>query len=97
MNHHDAEIADVVLVLDCQGQEAVDRAMAGLKAIGLEIVDTNPDEGVIEGSIEAAKVHDLKTVAGVSYVRSVFTYTAEFPKGDTGDQDPDEGQPERED
>lgn len=97
MNHHDAEIADVVLVLDCQGQGAIDDAMAGLKAIGLEIVDTNPDEGVIEGSIEAAKVHDLKTISGVSYVRSVFTYTADFPKGDPRDKDDDEGQDERED
>jgi len=97
MNHHDAEIADVVLVLDCQGQEAVDEAMGRLKALGLEVVDANPEEGVIEGSIDAAKVHELKGVPGVSYVRSVFTYTADFPKGDPRDKDDDEGQYERED
>ena len=87
MNHHDAEIADVVIVLNQQGQEPLDAAIGRLKALGLEIVDTNPDEGVVEGSIDADKVHDLKKVPGVSYVRSVFTYTADYPPGDPRDKD----------
>jgi hypothetical protein len=97
MNHHDAEIADVVIVLSDQGQVPLDDAIDRLKAVGLEIVDTNPDEGVVEGSIQADKVHDLKKVPGVSYVRSVFTYTADYPEGDPRDQDECEGQCERDD
>jgi hypothetical protein len=97
MNHHDAEIADVVLVLDCQGQDAINDAIGLLKALGLEVGDTTPEEGVIEGSIDAAKVHELKSVPGVSYVRSVFTYSADYPTGDPRDKDVDEGQYERED
>jgi hypothetical protein len=98
MNHHDAEIADVVIVLNDQGQDSIDQAIGRCKACGLEVVDTNPDEGVIEGSIDAGKVHDLKSVPGVSYVRSVFTYTADYPEGDPRDQDGcGEGQCERDD
>ena len=97
MNHHDAEIADVVIVLSDRGQEPLDDAIGRLKAAGLEIVDTNADEGVVEGSIDADKVHDLKKVPGVSYVRSVFTYTADYPVGDPRNKDEDEGQCERDD
>ena len=95
MNHHDAEITDVVVVLDCKEQDPIDKAVEQLKGLGMEVVDVNVDEGVIEGSIESARVHDIKSVQGVCYVRSVFTYTADFPVGDPRDKDlkPDE-QPE---
>ena len=97
MNHHDAEIADVIIVLSGQGQQEVDAATAKLKEFGLEVVDVNADEGVIEGSCDANQVHHLKAVPGVSYVRSVFTYTADYPPGDPRDQDGPDTQPERED
>lgn len=97
MNHHDAEIADVVIVLNDPGQDSINQAISRCKDCGLEVVDTNPDEGVIEGNIDANKVHDLKNVPGVSYVRSVFTYTADYPTGDPRDQDGCEGECERDD
>jgi|SRR5579859_2286841 len=87
MNHHDAEITDVVVVLDGQGSKSIDSAIASLKGLGLEVSNVNNDEGVIEGSIDTSKVHDLKAVAGVCYVRSVFTYTADYPVGDPRDKD----------
>ena len=87
MNHHDAEITDVVVVFDCKGQEAVEAAMTRLKEMGLSISDVNHDEGVVEGSIESERVPQLKTVPGVAYVRSVFTYTADYPVGDPRDKD----------
>jgi hypothetical protein len=92
MNHHDEEITDVVVVLDCKGQVAIDKAVEQLKGMGMEVIDVNVDEGVIEGSVESARVPDLKKVDGVCYVRSVFTYTADFPVGDPRDKDkaPDE-------
>lgn len=87
MNHHDAEITDVVVVLDNQGQKSMDDSLGRLKTAGLEVADVNVDEGVVEGSIDAGRVHDLKNIPGVCYVRSVFTYTADFPAGDPRDQD----------
>ena len=87
MNHHDAEITDVVVVLDGQGSKSIDAAIASLKKLGLEVSTVNNNEGVIEGSIDTAKVHDLKAVPGVCYVRSVFTYTADYPAGDPRDKD----------
>lgn len=87
MNHHDAEISEVVVVLDCKGQEAADGALGKLKEIGLIVSNINPDEGVIEGCIESTCVQDLKFVPGVCYVRSVFSYTADYPPGDPRDKD----------
>ena len=87
MNHQDAEITDVVVVLDGDGVKAIDSAVEKFKGMGMEICSVNNEGGVIEGSIDTAKVHDLKSVPGVCYVRSVFTYTADFPTGDPRDQD----------
>jgi len=87
MNHHDAEITDVVVVLDGQGSKSIDSAVESLKKLGLEVDTINNDEGVVEGSIDTAKVPTLKSVPGVCYVRSVFTYTVVFPTGDPRDQD----------
>jgi hypothetical protein len=87
MNHHDAEITEVVVVLDCKGEQAVNEALGKLRGLGLEVFNINGDEGVIEGSIDASRVHELKSVPGVCYVRSVFSYTADFPAGDPRDKD----------
>lgn len=97
MNHHDADVAEVIVVLSDQGQQQVEGAVTRLKERGLEVVDVNVDEGVVEGSCDAAKVSELKKVPGVSYVRSVFTYVADYPAGDARDQDGPDTQPERED
>ena len=53
MNHRDAEITDVIIVLDCPGQDAIDDSIAKLKTAGLSVVEILPDEGVIEGNIDA--------------------------------------------
>jgi hypothetical protein len=91
MNHHDAEITDVVIVLEDKSSCSIDESISKCKALGLEVVDVNVDECVIEGSIDAARVGELKKVPGVSYVRSVFSYTADYPSDDPRDKDgPDE-------
>jgi hypothetical protein len=87
MNHHDAEITEVVVVLDGKGDDSVNQAIGRLKELGLQVSDTKSDEGVIEGTIDASRVSDLKTVPGVCYVRSVFSYTADYPPGDPRDKD----------
>jgi hypothetical protein len=87
MNHHDAEITEVVVVLDGKGDESVGQALGKLKELGLQVYNTRSDEGVIEGSIDASRVSELKSVPGVCYVRSVFSYTADYPPGDPRDKD----------
>lgn len=92
MNHHDAEITEVVVVLDCKGEQSVNQSLGKLQEMGLQVFNVNNDEGVIEGCIDSARVHELKSVPGVCYVRSVFSYTADYPPGDPRDKDgPDPG------
>ena len=87
MNHRDEEITDVVVVLDTQRAQSIQDACEALKLVGLAIDEIKDEEGVIEGSICADKVPHLKSVIGVAYVRSVFTYTADYPVGDPRDLD----------
>lgn len=86
MNHHDAEITEVVICLDCP-QERIEEISARLRLLGLDISRLDPEERVVEGSIDAQKVHDLQKVECVKYVRSVFTYVADYPTGDPRDLD----------
>jgi hypothetical protein len=94
MNHHDAEITDVVVVLDCRDQKAVEDSVAKCKSLGMEVVEINVEEGVIEGSIESTRVPELKTIPSVSYIRSVFTYIADYPTTDPRDKDGAEESPD---
>jgi hypothetical protein len=87
MNHHDEEISDVIVVLDEKGAEAMQAVCALLKEAGLSVDQTREDEGVVEGSICTDRLAKLKSVSGVAYVRSVFTYTADYPAGDPRDKD----------
>ena len=77
----------MIIVLDEKGCAAIQIACQCLKEVGLTIDEVKQDEGVVEGSICTDKVHHLKAVSGVAYVRSVFTYTADYPTGDPRDQD----------
>lgn len=87
MNHHDAEISDVVVVLSDLDEQQTKAVLDQLKAAGLQISSMDQDTGTIEGSVDAGKVGELKKIKGVSYVRSVMTYTADYPPGDPRDLD----------
>lgn len=87
MNHHDAEMTDVVIVFDCKGKEPIEDAVRRLRELGMEVCEVNADEGVVEGNIDSTKVPELKTLPGVCYVRSVFSYVADYPPGDPRDKD----------
>jgi hypothetical protein len=47
----------------------------------------NKDDNVIEGTIESEKLKELGKVPGVEYIRTVFTYAANYPPGDPRDRD----------
>jgi len=94
-----AEIADVVIVLMTRDQDSIESGYRPVQSLRVGSGGHQPDEGVIEEASTPAKVHDLKSVPGVSYVRSVFTYTADYPEGDPARPDGPcgEGQCERDD
>ena len=87
MNHRDAEITEVVVVINEAFCDKLKDAVVKLTAIGLDVFSTDEDEGVVNGSIEAYKLPDLQKLDCVNYVRSVQTYIADYPVGDARDRD----------
>jgi hypothetical protein len=87
MNHHDAEVTDVTVVLeeldDAQTQDVVKALMLS----GMTVCNVDNDKSVVEGSIESCKVRDLHKVERVRYVRSGMSYTVDYPTGDPRDKD----------
>lgn len=87
MNHCDAEISDLVVVLKGDYAERQDEADGMLRGVGMEIRSVDQDNGVVEGSIESKHLLALKNLPCVEYVRSVFTYMADYPPDDPRDKD----------
>ena|SRR2546423_9998689 len=86
-SHHDAYISDIVVVFDESAENRFDDVVAELKAHGMQIASADPNNGVIEGTVDASKIHEIDDLPGVAYVRSVFTYVADYPPGDPRDLD----------
>lgn len=82
----DIQISEIIVTLDAQWENKLDEAVAQLKKAGMEIVSADDDNSVLEGTIDACLVHDLQKLACVKYVRTVFTYSADFPAGDPRDR-----------
>jgi hypothetical protein len=83
----DGYFSDVVVMLDELTTEQTNQVVERLKAAGLDVSRVDDDLSVVEGTIEAARAHDLKNIENVRYVRSVFTYVADYPPGDPRDRD----------
>lgn len=83
----DAIISDIVVVLDKAYEERLAEAITLLKAAGMAVRSADDDNSVVDGTVEAARVHDLEQLECVDYVRKVFTYYANFPPGDPRDRD----------
>ena len=86
-NHFDAEMAEVVVIVSKAFECRFDDAISGLTVIGLEVSETDRDEGIVQGVINAAKLSELQKLECVNYVRTVMTYVADFPPGDPRDLD----------
>ena len=89
MNHRDAEITEVVVVLHQACENKLEEAVALLVAAGVEVFSTDEDEMLVNGSVETYKLREVEKLSCVNYVRNVLTYIADFPKGDPRDQDGD--------
>jgi len=82
----DMRISDVVVTLDKRWEDNLADAVNCLKKAGLEVREAYDDNSVVEGTIECGMVHDLEKLDCVDYVRTVFTYDADFPAGDPRDR-----------
>jgi hypothetical protein len=53
----------------------------------VEVWHADDDRSVVEGAVETSRVHDLQKLDCVEYVRTVFTYHANYPPGHPKDRD----------
>jgi hypothetical protein len=83
----DAYVSEIIAVVDEKRSDDLDKIVEQLKTCGVEVSNINKDENVIEGCVESQKLKDIGKVPGVEYVRTVFTYAANYPPGDPRDRD----------
>jgi hypothetical protein len=83
----DARISEVIVTLDKRWENKLDEAVAQLKKAGLDVSSADDDNSIVEGCIDVSKVPDLQKLDCVDYVRTVFTYDANFAPGDPRDKD----------
>ena len=82
----DAYMSEIVAVIDDQHCDDLDTIVKDLTKAGVEVSNVNRSEGVIEGLVDASKVKQIDDLPGVEYVRTVFTYAADYPPGDPRDR-----------
>ena len=87
MNFHDAQMSDITVVLDKRWESDLEGAVKILKDAGVEVRSADDDNSVVEGVVESSKVHTLEKLDCVDYVRTTFTWIADYPAGDPRDQD----------
>ena len=85
-NYQDAFISDIVITCDTRNKP-FDQIVADLKSQGMDINSADADRCFIEGSVDSGKVRAIDDMPGVDYVRTVFTYVADYPPGDPRDKD----------
>ena len=86
-NYQDAFISDIVATVQETPDCLFDKIVENLTKAGVLIASTDKDGCVIEGTADAAKVRGLEEIPGIKYVRTVFTYVADYPPGDPRDLD----------
>jgi hypothetical protein len=90
--HRDAEIAEVVVVLDQSCERDLPATLQRLTEIGLEVIQTDDQSLTIDGTVDASKVAALQKLECVKYVRVSMTYIADYPPGDPRDKDGEEAE-----
>jgi hypothetical protein len=90
MEHRDAELSDIAVILVEELDFTPAKAAERLCSLGLSVSNVDHENCVIEGTIDACKVDSLKELDFVKFVRIVFTYIADFPPGDPRNCDKDE-------
>ena len=87
MAFHDAQMSDITVVLDKRWENDLAGALEVLKQNGVQVRSADDDTSVVEGVVETSKVHSLEKLDCVDYVRTTFTWIADYPAGDPRDLD----------
>jgi hypothetical protein len=87
MNFNDAQMSDITVVLDKRWENDLAGAVEHLKKAGVEVRSADDNNSVVEGVCESAKVKELEKLDCVDYVRTTFSWIADYPPGDPRDQD----------
>jgi hypothetical protein len=85
--HRDAEIAEVVIVLDQTCSQDLPAAVQRMKDVGLELTETDEQSLTVGGTVDASRLAALQKLDCVKYVRVSMTYIADYPPGDPRDKD----------
>jgi hypothetical protein len=80
-------MSEIVAVIDDHHCDDLDSMVKTLSDHGMEVSTINRSEGVIEGLVDSSLVKKIDDLPGVEYVRTVFTYAANYPPGDPRDRD----------
>jgi len=89
MEHRDAIVSEVIVVVDESTERPLSAIAKDAQAVGLGVDNTDNDNGAIEGTILSNKLPELRAIDGVKYVRITMEYIADYPKGDPRDTDGD--------
>ena len=85
----DAIISVIIVILDARYADdaKTNEAVERLKRQGMRVENVDYGDSVVRGTIEQSRVHALQQLDCVDYVRTTFTYYADFPPGDPRDTD----------
>jgi hypothetical protein len=83
----DAYVSEIIAVVDEEHSGDLNKIVEQLKKAGVDVSRVNQEECVVEGNVESYKLKDLEKLPGVDYIRTVFTYAANYPPGDPRDKD----------
>ena len=90
MNHRDQSVSEVTIVIKPAFADRLTDVVEQLNEAGVGISNINEDVCAIEGSCESNRVCVIERMEFVDAVRTTFSYIADYPPGDSRDQDGEE-------
>ena len=90
MEHRDQSISEVTIIIKPAFAERMGEVVEQLNEAGVGITNVNEDVGAVEGSCESNRVCVIERMEFVDAVRTTFSYIADYPAGDSRDQDGDD-------
>jgi hypothetical protein len=70
-------MSDVVVILEEEPGISIEQAADKLKGLGVIVTDIDRENDVIEATVQADRIAELKKLPFVKYVRDVFDWVSE--------------------
>ena len=87
MDHIDAQMTEVLVVLNGNYEGKLAEGVALLTAAGLTVDETDDDNCTVHGTVESYRLAEIEKAPCVHFVRTILTYIADYPTGDPRDRD----------